>query len=175
MNGLTIAKGLASVTGVAGTAIMIIRSVGGRRGLRNPWVWGSLTAGVCGTAVLIGLAITLHQAHGDLADDVGIVGAAVLLSSWGWAWIAGMRRVATVGRLLGLGRIEPLAGGQEDVMSFEIDGALSHDDLLELLALITPTRGAPGFDWLTPAWVREQLARSQFAAPAAGPAVERGA
>lgn len=141
--------------------------IGGRRGLRNRWVWGLIVVGVLGLVAAFLEAFRQDRVHEGLASPrpggltaiIIIGGMSLAVIGLGWSVLAAIRRDRRIGMLLRFPEMEidPETAGDDDFIREQAEALALRPNMEALLKLIEPTGGAPEYDWLTPEWVREQL------------------
>lgn len=143
--------------------------IGGRRGLRNPWVWLPLAIGVAGFAVALNEAAFIDRVHAGLAtprpDGVSswiiMIGLALMVIGPGWAALAGIRRSRRIDTLLHIAEMDldddTLMEDGEAVRQ-QAERLVQRTDLEELSRLLPSGAGTGGYAWLTRDWARSRIA-----------------
>ncbi|MES2306999.1 MAG: hypothetical protein V4558_15970 [Gemmatimonadota bacterium] len=166
-------NGIAEMLFAAGIVLVVgVGMIGGRRGLRNPWVYIPLSWS------LTALCFAFFMAYRNDLPDPGttyhrlyafpglftFVVSSILVGPLVALW-AGFRRGSQIDRLIHAHEF-PVDREQffedaeryRDTVRARAIGMVTRADLEALLPLVRQTGGAPGYDWLTVDWVQEQLA-----------------
>jgi hypothetical protein len=148
----------------------VVSTSGGRRAFRHRRVQAAIVAGAAGALLLV--AGARHHLNRDLRFDLYMLAVVAFLGGLGVAWGIASRRAA---RIAGIVLQDPSFSVDKfqsqqaaafymfaddplsEIEADDLSARLSRAELEELLRLIEPIGGAPGFSWLTPAWVRNEL------------------
>lgn len=165
--------------------LVIVGCIGGRRGLRNPWVYGPLF--VSAGAFFFGLYLayladhrppgSIHRPQNGPEMVVTAIVVGCILTGPIVAAIAGVRRGNRIDRLLHLPemRLDPEHALQDlnwhsERVRHLAETLVTTDDLNALLPLVRQMDGAPGYNWLTEEWIRERIA---LTSPRSAPQLKR--
>lgn len=144
--------------------------LGGRRGLRNPWVFGPMAIGIAGLLSFFFESWHTDRVHAGLAGArpegvttiIMIAGMCSATLGLGWAALARVRRTHTFARLLRIPEAAldaELSWDDADHFREVAESAATRADLEALLPLLERLGPPQGLGWLTREWAHERLSK----------------
>lgn len=142
--------------------------IGGRGGLRNPWVSVPIVLAVLGFVAAAAETARIDRVRAGLVSPrpegvsatIVLVGLCTAVIGIGVTSLAGFRRDRRISQLLRVPDMEIDSEAQlddDDLIRRQAEALARRPEMEELLTLVERTDGGGGYAWLTADWVRARL------------------